>query len=71
MAAGENLRGIEQALKKGGNPDVTVVELSGLNHLFQESQTGAVAEYATNEETFSPRALALISDWLGRHGVAR
>ena len=71
VAAGENLRGIEQALKKGGNPDVTVVELSGLNHLFQESQTGAVAEYATNEETFSPRALALISDWLGRHGVAR
>ena len=33
---------------KDGNPDVTVIEFPGLNHLFQSSQTGAVAEYAIN-----------------------
>lgn len=64
VAARENLRAIEQALKKGGNPDVTVIELPGLNHLFQSSQTGAVAEYATNEETFNAKALNTVSEWL-------
>lgn len=64
VAAGENLRAIEQALKKGGNSDVTVVEFPGLNHLFQSSQTGSVAEYATNAETFNSKALNTISDWL-------
>lgn len=64
VASGENLRAIEQALKNGGNSDVTVVEFPELNHLFQSSQTGAVAEYATNAETFNIKALNTISDWL-------
>lgn len=71
VAAGDNLRAIEQALKKGGNPDVTVIEFPGLNHLFQSSQTGAVAEYATNEETFNPKALNTISDWLRKRAGLR
>ena len=60
----ENLSSIEAALRQGGNQDVTVVELEGLNHLFQTAETGAPSEYATIEETFSPNALAVIGNWI-------
>ncbi|WP_207429454.1 hypothetical protein [Pedobacter sp. SYSU D00535] len=40
----ENLRAIEQAIRKGGNTQVTVKELEGLNHLFQTSVTGNFEE---------------------------
>ena len=60
----ENLAAIEAALKRGGNEDVTTVELSGLNHLFQTAQTGSPAEYAQIEETMAPVALNTISDWI-------
>jgi len=59
-----NLAGIEKSLKKAGNKDVTVMELKDLNHLFQTSKTGSVNEYAKIEETFSPIALNIISDWI-------
>lgn len=60
----ENLSGILNALKKGGNSSVTVKELPNLNHLFQNCETGSPAEYARIEETFSPDALKEISDWI-------
>ncbi|MCE9596208.1 MAG: alpha/beta fold hydrolase [Planctomycetes bacterium] len=60
----ENLSLIEKALKDAGNKDVTIVEFPGLNHLFQTCTTGSPSEYATIEETFSPTALAAISDWI-------
>ena len=53
----ENLLAIEEALREGGNPDVTAEVLPGLNHLFQTAVTGSPAEYAGIEETFSPAAL--------------
>jgi hypothetical protein len=59
-----NLDGIRDALKKGGNENVTVKELSGLNHLFQNCTTGSPAEYETIEQTFSPVALEEMSDWI-------
>jgi len=59
-----NLQAIEKHLKAGGNSDVTVQELSGLNHLFQNSATGSPGEYAALEETFAPAALKEISDWI-------
>lgn len=61
----ENLEAIEKSLIKGGNKKVTVKELPGLNHLFQESKTGLPTEYATIEQTFSPAALVEISNWIG------
>jgi pimeloyl-ACP methyl ester carboxylesterase len=64
VAADVNLPAIEQALRSGGNADVTVRELPNLNHLFQTSKTGAVSEYAQIEETMSATALALIGDWI-------
>jgi len=59
-----NLEKAEEYLKAGGNPDYTIKALPNLNHLFQESNTGSPAEYANIEQTFSPDALKLISDWI-------
>ena len=61
----QNLPEIEQALAEAGNPDVTIVRLPGLNHLFQTSASGSPSEYAMIEETISPEALTAISDWIG------
>ena len=60
----ENLPAIEKALRAGGNKDVTVQELPGLNHLFQTAKTGSPMEYSTIEETMSPVAMKTISDWI-------
>ena len=64
VAVKENLAAIAKALREGGNTDVTVKELTGLNHLFQHSETGAIAEYGKLQETFAPQALEEISSWL-------
>lgn len=60
----ENLPRIEQALKEGGNTDITIVELEGLNHLFQTATTGGPDEYAVIEETISPKALETMTTWI-------
>lgn len=60
----ENLPAIKNALTKGGNKRITTQELPGLNHLFQESKTGAPTEYATIEQTISPAALTALLTWL-------
>ncbi len=59
-----NLNGIKTALQN--NKDVTITELENLNHLFQNCKTGAVDEYAKLEETFSPKALKIMSDWINK-----
>ncbi|WP_375577578.1 alpha/beta fold hydrolase [Marivirga tractuosa] len=59
-----NLEAIESALKAGGNTQFTVKELPGLNHLFQEAETGSPSEYAQIEQTISPDALELMSSWV-------
>jgi pimeloyl-ACP methyl ester carboxylesterase len=60
----ENLEMIKKALKEGGNKNYKVEELPGLNHLFQNAETGSPNEYAKIEGTFSPGALDIISDWI-------
>ncbi|NPA36321.1 MAG: alpha/beta hydrolase [Chlorobi bacterium] len=59
-----NLKAIKEALVKGGNQDVTVKEMAGLNHLFQECETGLPSEYSTIEQTFSPELLKVITGWI-------
>jgi pimeloyl-ACP methyl ester carboxylesterase len=66
VPAKANLDAIADALKAGGNDNVTIRELPGLNHLFQTAKTGAPSEYSTIEETMSPSALQLIADWIRR-----
>jgi uncharacterized protein len=64
---GQNLPAIVSALTAGGNPDMTAIELPGLNHLFQHCKTCAPSEYGTLEETFSAEALEIMTAWLTRH----
>ena len=64
VPAKENLAAISKALEKGGNQKVTVKEYPGLNHLFQECDTGLPAEYAAISETFSPEVLRDLADWI-------
>ncbi|MGB1294234.1 MAG: alpha/beta hydrolase family protein [Flavobacteriales bacterium] len=59
-----NLPAIKKALNKKKHASTKVEELQGLNHLFQECKTGSVSEYQKIEQTFSPKALAVISDWM-------
>ena len=59
-----NLDAIAEALAKGGNKKATVMELPNLNHLFQDCQTGSPSEYAAIEETFSPKALEVMAEWI-------
>ena len=60
----KNIPIIEEALKEGGNKDFIVKKLPGLNHLFQTAKTGSEYEYIRIEETISPKALNMISDWI-------
>jgi uncharacterized protein len=64
VAAHENLPAIEKALKSSGNKSIKTIKLNGLNHLFQHCKTGLPAEYGQIEETFSPEALRIITDWI-------
>ena len=60
----EDLALIGQALKAGGNTNVTTTELPNLNHLFQTCVTGSPSEYAKISETMAPIALSTVSDWV-------
>ncbi len=63
----QNKGPIEEALKAGGNSDYRSIVLEGLNHLFQPCGTGSPMEYQSIEETFSPKALDEITDWVLKH----
>jgi uncharacterized protein len=59
-----NLPKIEASLAAGGNRNIKVVELPGLNHLFQTCENGGVSNYEKIEETIAPAALKTVSDWI-------
>jgi uncharacterized protein len=64
-----NLPGLRKASES--NPDASIHELEGLNHLFQHAVSGELGEYALIEETFAPEALELMGGWiLDRFGSA-
>lgn len=69
VAAAPNLAGMRSALAR--NPDATVRELTGLNHLLQTAETGALGEYYDIEETMAPLALGAITEWLAKRGFGR
>lgn len=69
VVASQNLPAIREALK--AHRDATVLELPGLNHLFQTSETGSPLEYGRIEETFAPAALTLVGDWVAARTGAR
>lgn len=69
VPAKENLAAAREALKN--NAKATVMELPGMNHLLQDAKTGAPSEYNDIEETMSPTALKIITDWLSMRDLAR
>ncbi len=62
----ENMPPLRTALEAAPTDDFSIIELPGLNHLFQTSDSGLPDEYARIEETFAPSALARIAAWVGR-----
>ena len=64
MLSDSNLSGMESAFLKVKNEDVTLKNLPGLNHLFQNAKTGSGEEYGQIEETFDPVTLQLIGSWI-------
>ena len=65
--AKSNLGLIKEILTKNGNNDVETKALPGLNHLLQTAQTGDLSEYEKIDETMSPAAMKIISDWIKIH----
>ena len=64
VIASSNLAGIRASLQKSHSPEYDVIELPGLNHLFQTCIKCSPSEYGDLEETFSPTALEIMDDWL-------
>jgi pimeloyl-ACP methyl ester carboxylesterase len=63
----QDLSAIHKALQDGGNKDFQTIEITGLNHLFQHSATGAPSEYGNIEETLAPEVLELLTNWIRKH----
>jgi len=64
VASKPNLDGWRASLTKSGVKSPEIIELKGLNHLFQHCTTCTVPEYAQIEETIAPEVLEVISKWL-------
>ncbi|HMJ45999.1 MAG TPA: alpha/beta fold hydrolase [Ferruginibacter sp.] len=62
-----NLAGIRSALQKSKSSKYDVIELPGLNHLFQQCKKCTISEYGELEETFSQNALNKIDEWLKKN----
>ena len=60
----ENLASIKKLLDEGGNTRYKIVELPGLNHMFQRCVTGTREEIPDLEDVFSEEALQILGDWL-------
>lgn len=64
VLAEKNINAIKEGMLRSGNKEVTTMILPGLNHLFQNCESGLPGEYNQIEETFDPTALELISGWI-------
>lgn len=64
LDADVNLTAIEHALQDAKNSQYKLIRLPGLNHLFQEANTGRWDEYASISQTLSPTLLSNLANWL-------
>jgi len=63
----ENVPLLRKAYETSGNKDFTVVEIEGVNHLFQRAQSGSPALYGAIEETIAPEVLTSLGNWVATH----
>ena len=59
-----NISAIRMGLLEAGNTNSTTMILPGLNHLFQNCETGLPNEYGIIEETFDQKTLEIMSEWI-------
>ena len=60
-----NLSAFENALKNSHTKKYKVIEVPGVNHLFQHcKECGSIQEYLALDETFDTATLKLIADWI-------
>jgi pimeloyl-ACP methyl ester carboxylesterase len=64
VSPSQNKAEMEKALQKSESGNYKVVVLPGLNHIFQECETGAINEYPKIEQTTSPKMLELMTLWI-------
>ena len=64
VLAKENLPEWKRILEESGNNNITIKELSGLNHLFQTCETGLPDEYEKINESFSLIAMKEMTKWI-------
>ena len=57
-----NLPAIQHAIPE--TTLLTVKEIDGVNHLFQQCETGSISEYGVIEQTIDPFVLEVISSWI-------
>ena len=55
------------ALDAAGNEDFETITLPDANHLFQEADTGAYAEYSELEPEFIDGFVDAVVDWMVLH----
>jgi hypothetical protein len=67
VVAKPNLAALKASLQKSKAKRFDVIEVSGLNHLFQHCATCTVAEYGQLEETLAPEVLETIGSWLDKN----
>lgn len=60
----QNISAIKNGLQSAGNTDSKTMILPGLNHLFQNCETGLLNEYGIIEETFDQKTLEIMSEWI-------
>ena len=60
----QNLPAIRKALQEAGNTHFEIVEMPGLNHLFQTAKTGLPTEYGQIDQTMAPAAMEKIAAWV-------
>ncbi|MCD8102981.1 MAG: alpha/beta fold hydrolase [Alistipes sp.] len=59
-----NLSHLAATLDRAGHTAYTTKVYDGLNHLFQQSETGDIAEYSRIEQTIHPQVLDDIATWI-------
>ncbi len=64
VVSSQSLPVFRQIAKERGRDNMKIVELEGLNHLFQHAKTGLPTEYGTIEETISEEVLKLMLDFV-------
>lgn len=64
VSSKQSLTRYKEIAEKFGKTNMTIVELEGLNHLFQLCNTGSPMEYGNIEETINPTALEAIVEFI-------